>query len=70
MKQEVDLVTVAEASREFRVAVSTLYEHMKTGSLTRHTRKGGRPRVFLDRRQLRALFSPTPEKKARKRRKP
>jgi predicted site-specific integrase-resolvase len=63
MKQEADLVTVAEAAREFRVAVSTLYEHMKTGALTRHTRKAGRPRVFLDRRQLRALFSPTPEKR-------
>lgn len=66
MKQEADLVTVAEASREFRVAVSTLYLHMKTGSLTRHTRKGGRPRVFLDRRQLRALFSPAPESTRRK----
>jgi predicted site-specific integrase-resolvase len=62
MNQEAELVTVAEASREFGVAVSTLYEHMKTGSLTRHTRKAGRPRVFLDRRQLRELFSPTPER--------
>jgi hypothetical protein len=36
MKQEADLVTVAEAAREFRVAVSTLYEHMKTRAHASH----------------------------------
>ena len=58
-------MTIAQATLEFGVARSTLYTHMRTGTLTRHTRKGGSPRVFLDRRQLRALFSPTPEKSRR-----
>ncbi len=63
-----ELLTISEAAREFQVAVSTLYEHMKRGSLTRHTRKAGRPRVYLDRRELRRLFDVTPEKRARRHR--
>ena len=49
-------MTIAQAADEFGVAVSTLYDHMKRGTLTRHTRKGGRPRVFLDRHELRRVF--------------
>jgi hypothetical protein len=60
---ETELVTIAQAALEFSVARSTLYAHMKAGGLTRHTRKGGTPRVFLDRRELRRLFSPEPEKR-------
>ena len=67
-EEQPDLLSVAEAAGEFHIAVSTLYEHMKRGTLTRHTRKAGRPRVYLDRRELRRLFTVTPEKKTRRRR--
>lgn len=63
-----ELLTISEAAREFKVAVSTLYEHMKRGTLTRHTRKAGRPRVYLDRRELRRLFTVVPERRPRRRR--
>lgn len=71
MENNPDLVTIAQAADEFGVAVSTLYEHMKSGHLTRHTRKGGRPRVFLDRRELRRVFvdrAPEKPKATRKKR--
>lgn len=61
-----DLVPIAQAAKEYGVARSTLYAHMQDGTLTRHVRKGGAPRVFLDRRELAMLFLPTAEKPKRK----
>jgi len=62
-KEEPELLTVEQASREFGLAVSTIYRHMGTGLLTRHVAAAGRPRVFLDRRELVQLVKPQPEKR-------
>jgi beta-phosphoglucomutase-like phosphatase (HAD superfamily) len=65
-KEEPELLTVEQASREFGLAVSTLYRHMESGALTRHVAAAGRPRVFLDRQELVRLMKPKPEKRGRK----
>lgn len=62
-QKEPELLTVEQASREFGLAVSTLYRHMDSGALTRHVAPAGRPRVFLDRQELVALVRPKPEKR-------
>lgn len=62
-RKEPELLTVEQASREFGLAVSTLYRHMESGRLTRHVAEAGRPRVFLDRQELVQLVKPKPEKK-------
>jgi predicted site-specific integrase-resolvase len=64
---EAELVSIADAAKEFDVARTTLYAHMRAGRLTRHVRQGGTPRVYLDRRELRKLFETVPEKPKRKR---
>lgn len=61
------MISVATAQSEFGVGRSTLYRLMDSGQLTAHTRAAGRPRVFVDRRELRKLLEPRPEtKKARR----
>ena len=65
-QKEPELLTVEQASREFGLAVSTLYRHMEAGRLTRHVASAGRPRVFLDRQELVRLVKPKPEKKGRR----
>jgi hypothetical protein len=62
-KDEPELLTVEQASREFGLAISTLYRHMDAGRLTRHVASAGRPRVFLDRQELARLVKPRPEKR-------
>lgn len=62
-KREENLLSVEQASREFGLAVATLYRHMAAGRLTRHVAAAGRPRVFLDRQELVKLVKPAPEKK-------
>ena len=62
-----DLISVATAQVEFGVGRSTLYRLIDSGQLTAHTRAVGRPRVFVDRRELRKLLEVKPEsKKARR----
>lgn len=61
-----DLISVEEATKEFGVSVMTLYRHMNAGRLTRYERPSGRPRVFLNRQELRRLFEP--RRRPRKRR--
>jgi predicted site-specific integrase-resolvase len=36
----------------------TLYRWIAAGKLTRYERPGGRPRVFVDRREIRKLLEP------------
>jgi beta-phosphoglucomutase-like phosphatase (HAD superfamily) len=62
-KDEPELLTIEQASREFGLGVATLYRHMTAGRLTRHVAAAGRPRVFLDRQELVRLVKPQPEKK-------
>ncbi len=64
--EEIDLLTVEQASREFGLAISTLYRHMDGGRLTRHVAPAGRPRVFLDRQELVRLVKPKPEKRQKR----
>lgn len=58
MSEVVDLISVAQAAREFAISVPTLYRHLASGRLTRYKRPTGRPRVFIDRRELRGLLKP------------
>ena len=61
MPKEVDLISVAQAALEFHLSVPTLYRHLASGRLTRYKRPTGTPRVFVDRRELRALLQPKRE---------
>lgn len=65
--QEPDLVSIAVAKAEFGVGRSTIYRLIESGHLTAHTRAVGRPRVFVDRRELRKLLEVKPENKKVKR---
>lgn len=51
-----DLIPISVALAEFRISRSTLYSLVSTGRLTAHRRRVGRPRVFIDRRELRAML--------------
>lgn len=56
------MLTIEQASREFGLAVSTIYCQIGDRALTRHVASGGRPRVFLDRQELLRLVKPQPGK--------
>jgi predicted site-specific integrase-resolvase len=64
VKEEHNLIGVAQAAQEFGVSLPTLYRYLATGRLTRYERPGGRPRVFVDKRELRKLLEPRPVRKA------
>jgi predicted site-specific integrase-resolvase len=53
-----DLTPLARAATEFGVSTMTLYRWIAAGKLTRYERPGGRPRVFVDRREIRKLLEP------------
>ena len=59
------MISIAAAQSEFGVGRSTLYRLIQSGQLTAHTRAAGRPRMFLDRREVRKLLEPKPTKKGR-----
>lgn len=63
--QEPELISIAAAQTEFGVGRSTLYRLIDTGQLTAHKRAAGRPRVFVDRREVRKLLEPKPSRKRR-----
>lgn len=65
--QEPDLISIAAAQAEFNVGRSTIYRLLESGQLTAHKRAVGRPRVFVDRRELRKLLEVKPESKREKR---
>jgi len=52
------LISIAAAQTEFNIGRSTLYRLIDSGQLTAHTRAAGRPRVFVDRREVRKLLEP------------
>lgn len=60
-----DLIAVSEATAEFGVSRATLHRWLVTGRLTRYARAAGRPRVFLERRELRKLLEPKAERRRR-----
>jgi len=60
-----DLISIATAQAEFKVGRSTLYYLIEQGRLTAHKRRVGRPRVFVDRRELRKLVEVKPTRKRR-----
>jgi hypothetical protein len=43
----------------------TVWRMLRDGRLTKHTRPAGRPRTFVDRRELRKLLAPKPTRKRR-----
>ena len=57
-----DLISIAEAQAEFKVAPSTLYYLIDKRRITAHRRRAGRPRTFVDRRELRKLLEVRPQK--------
>ena len=61
-KEGADLTPIEAAAAEFRIARTTLYRWIAAGKLTRYERPGGRPRVFVDRREIRRLLEPRPVK--------
>ena len=61
-----DLISIAAAQTEFGVGRSTVYRLIESGQLIAHKRAIGRPRVFVDRRELRKLLEVRPEKKGRR----
>jgi len=66
-EQGPDLISIASAQTEFGVGRSTVYRLIESGKLTVHKRAIGRPRVFVDRRELRKLLEVRPgSKKARR----
>lgn len=65
MPEAPDLISVAQAVKEFGISVPTLYRHLASGALTRYKRPTGTPRVFVDRRELRKLLEPRPARKKR-----
>jgi hypothetical protein len=54
---------VKAAAEEFGVSEMTVWRLLRTGKLTKHARAHGRPRVFVDRRELRKLLEPKPTRK-------
>lgn len=65
MPKEHDLIAVMQAAREFGVSLPTLYRYLALGKLTKYERPGGRPRVFVDRREMRVLLEPRPVRKVK-----
>lgn len=61
------MISIATAQAEFNVGRSTLYRLIDSGQLTAHKRAVGRPRVFVDRRELRKLLEVKPESKRARR---
>ena len=59
------MISIAAAQTEFNIGRSTLYRLIDSGQLTAHTRAAGRPRVFVDRREVRKLLEPKPTRKKR-----
>lgn len=57
-----ELTPLAQAATEFGVSTMTLYRWIAAGKLTRYDRPGGRPRVFVDKREVRRLLEPRPRK--------
>jgi predicted site-specific integrase-resolvase len=65
MPEAPDLITIAQAVSEFGLNRVTIHRWITAGRLTRYERPGGRPRVFVDRRELRKLLEPKPTRKRR-----
>lgn len=57
-----DLITVKEAIREYGVSRTSIFRWLADGSLTRYRRKGQKA-IMIDRRQLKRILSPQPEKR-------
>lgn len=55
-----ELTPLIQAAAEFGVSTMTLYRWIAAGQLTRYERPGGRPRVFVDRKEIRELLRPRP----------
>lgn len=66
MPEGAELITLIQAAEEFGVHRVTLHRWIAAGKITPHTREGGRPRVFVDRREIRKLLEPRPAKGKRK----
>lgn len=58
MGQGAELIPLAQAVVEFGVNRVTLHRWLTAGRLTRYERPGGRPRVFVDRKEIRKLLEP------------
>ncbi|MDP9265085.1 MAG: hypothetical protein M3O91_03040 [Chloroflexota bacterium] len=63
MSKGVDFIAIADAVAEFGIHRTTLHRWVVAGKLTTYRRPAGRPRVFLDRRELRKLLEPTPQRR-------
>lgn len=66
MSKGAELTPLAQAATEFGVSTMTLYRWIAAGKLTRYERPGGRPRVFVDRKEIRTLLEPRPAKRRHK----
>ena len=58
-----DLLSVEEAAAAFGLGSATIWRWIAAKRLTAHRRAAGRPRVFVDRRELRKLLEPKPARK-------
>lgn len=66
MPAENDLIPIDQAVREYGLGRSTIYRWIEAGRLTKHERAAGRPRVFVDRREIRKLLEPQATRRKRK----
>ena len=66
MAERLDLIAIADAIAEFGISRATIHRWYLSGKLTRYSRPGGRPRVFVDRREVRKLLEVKPERRRAK----
>lgn len=55
-----DLITIKEACDTYGISRFTLTRLFNSGDLTRHSIAGDKRRVFLDPKELEALYTPQP----------
>lgn len=58
-----DLISVQDAAETYKIGSASIWRWIASGRLTAHRRPAGRPRVFVDRRELRRLLEPKPTRR-------